>query len=183
MRFADFRLNSNALLIVATIMIGAMIAFITALTTDDNILVWGIAYATTFVAVCWRFPHIALAITFALAPFQEDLSNGFGPFHFSVGEISLTLAALVFVFRCITQMKMAKIGPVMAPVAIYLTICLASSLADWHTDTVVPSLLQMVLYFVVAVIIYSNFVEKPEQLRLALYGLVISCVVLSIAGL
>jgi O-antigen ligase len=183
MRFAELKLNSTTMLVICTVMFGAVLALGAALTMDDPIVVEGIVYMTTFIALAWKYPFIALGITFASGPFQQDLSSGFGPFRFSIAELNLLLAMGVFLFRIITQRRRLALGPTMFPFAVYFTICIASSLADWRDDTVLPSLLQMVLYFVIAILVFSQFSDRLEQLVLGLYAFVAVCAFLSVMGM
>ena len=171
------------MLIVTTLILGCFMALGAGLTMDDPMIVYGIIYSSLFLAIAWRFPALALAITFASAPLQGDLSDGQGAFHFSIAEIDLALCLVVFIFRRITQQRGVKTGPYMLPILIYLAVCLASSLADWHPDTVMTAMLQMILYLVFASVLYANFAEKPEQLLWGFNFLILVCLFLSLSGL
>ena len=171
------------MLIVTTLILGCFMALGAGLTMDDPMIVYGIIYSSLFLAIAWRFPALALAITFASAPLQGDLSDGQGAFHFSIAEIDLALCLTVFIFRRITQQRGVKTGPYMLPILIYLAVCLASSLADWHPDTVMTAMLQMILYLVFASVLYANFAEKPEQLLWGFNFLILVCLFLSLSGL
>jgi len=183
MKFNEFKLTSTSMLVVATLIMGCFLALGAGLTMDDPMMVYAIIYGSIFTAIAWRFPGLALAITFASAPLQEDLTNGVGSIRFSIAEIDLALCLAVFIFRRITQQRGIKFGPYMLPVLLYMSICMASSLVDWRPDTVMIAMLQMVLYFVLATILYSNFAEKPEQLLWAYNLLIAVCVFLALAGL
>ena len=171
------------MLVVATLILGSFLALGAGLILDDPMLVYGIVYGSLFLAIAWRFPGLALAITFASAPLQGDLSGDGSAFKFSIAEIDLTLCLAVFMFRRITQKGSIKIGPYMLSIFIYMLVCLASSLADWHPDTVITAMLQMVLYFVLASVLFANFAEKPEQLLWCFVFLILVCVFLSLSGL
>ncbi len=183
MKFNEFKLTSTSMLVVATLILGCFMALGAGLTMEDPMMVYAIIYGSLFLAIAWRFPSLALAITFASAPLQGDLSNGEGAFRFSIAEIDLTLCLLVFLFRQITQQKGVKFGPYMLPILLYLSVCMASSLTDWHPDTVMTAMLQMILYFVLATILYSNFAEKPEHLLWGFNLLIAVCVFLAASGL
>jgi hypothetical protein len=183
MKFNEFKLTSTSMLVVATLILGCFLALGAGLTMDDPMVVYGIIYGSIFTAIAWRFPGLALAITFASAPLQADLSNGAGALRFSIAEIDLTLCLIVFVFRRITQQRGIKLGPYFLPIFLYLAVCMASSLVDWHPDTVVTAMMQMVLYFVFATILFANFAEKPEQLLWCFNFLILVCVFLSLSGL
>lgn len=171
------------MLVVATLILGCFMALGAGLTMDDPMIVYGIIYGSLFLAIAWRFPGLALAVTFASAPLQEDLSNGSGLLRFSIAEIDLALCLAVFIFRRITQQRGIKLGPYLLPIILYLSVCMASSLADWHPDTVMTAMLQMILYFVFATILFANFAEKPEQLLWGFNLLIALCIFLSLSGL
>ncbi len=183
MKFTDFRMTSTALLVVSTLILGSILALGAGVALDDPSLVYSIIYGSIFLSIAWRFPALALAITFASAPFQNDLSGGSGMFRFSIAEINLLLCALVFVFRRITQQRGIKLGPTFLPVMLYLTVCMASSMVDWHPDSVVPAMLQMCLYFLLTVIVFANSAEKPDHLIWSYNFLLAVCVFLAIIGL
>ncbi|MCW3095523.1 MAG: O-antigen polymerase family protein [Chthonomonadaceae bacterium] len=183
MKFNEFKLTSTSMLVVATLILGCFAALGAGLTMDDPMLVYAIIYGSLFLAIAWKFPGLALAVTFASAPLQGDLTNGVGALRFSIAEINLSLCLLVFIFRRVTQQRGIKFGPYMLPVMLYLAICMASSLVDWHPETVMTAMLQMVLYFILATILFSNFAEKPAQLLWGFNFLVVVCVFLSLSGL
>ncbi len=183
MKFTEFRMTSTALLVVSTLILGSILALAAGLTMDDPMIVYGVIYSSIFTAIAWRFPALALAITFASAPFQNDLSGGSGIFRFSVAELNLLFCGMVFLFRRITQQRGIKLGPSFVPVILYLTVCLASSLVDWHQESVVPALLQMCLYFLLAVMVFANFADKPEHLLWSYNFLLGVCLFLSLYGL
>jgi hypothetical protein len=183
MKFNEFRLTSTSMLVVATLILGCFLALGAGLTMDDPMIVYGIIYGSLFLAIAWRFPGLALAITFASAPLQNDLTNGAGALRFSIAEIDLALCLGVFAFRRITQQRGIKFGPYFLPVILYLSICMASSLADWHPDTVLTAMAQMILYFILATILFANFAEKANQLLWGFHFLIAICMFLSIAGL
>lgn len=171
------------MLVVATLIMGCFAALGAGLLMDDPMIVYGIIYASLFLSLAWKFPGLALAITFASAPLQSDLSNGMGAFRFSIAEIDLTICLIVFFFRRITHNRPIRWGPYLMPVILYLSICMASSLVDWHPETVSTAMMQMILYFVLATMLYGNFAEKPEQLLWGFNMLIVVCVFLSLSGL
>lgn len=183
MKIQELKLNSTNVQVLATVIIGLGFAFGAGLVLEDPMPVYGIVYLTIFLSIAWRYQAVALGLTLGCAPFQEDLSSGLGPFRFSLGEINLILCAIVFAYRCVTVQRGFKLGPTMFPSFIYLTICIGSSLPQWHADTVVPSLFQMVLYLFIAPLVFSHFYERVEDLRLGFYMLIGTCVFISCFGL
>lgn len=135
---------------------------------DSSILLaGGLIYATVFWALCWRLPAIALLLIFASAPFQNDVSGG-GEAKFSIAEIHLILALPLF----LAQRRRLSIGPIGWPVAAYFAIGIVSSILTWRGGAAITSFAQMFLFLVVVVMLFSSLAERPEQMRLALYGLI-----------
>ena len=126
-------------------------------------------YALIFWILASRKPHLALMSIFATAPFQNDLSMG-GPLRFSIAEVNLLLTLPVFLI----QQRRMRLGPVAVPVAAYLGICLLSSFSNWRPQALL-SLVQIVVYLVIAVMVFRSLPRNPQQYRLALNGLVVIC--------
>jgi hypothetical protein len=143
------------------------------------ILAAAIIYVLLFWAVGWKWPKIPLLLIFALAPFQNDISGtlamepeqpdqqvGGGP-HFSIAEINLLLTLPLFIFR----RRPMLFGPLFVPTLLYLGIGLVCSLANWRPTSAV-SLIQMGMYLVIAVLIFTSFARSAEDFRFAMIGLV-----------
>ncbi len=131
------------------------------------ILVAGLVYVVLFLYCGWRWPKIALLLIFALSPFQYDISTG-GPVRFSIAEINLLLALPLLVARG----RPVLLGPMALPTVLYLGVCLTDTFVHWRDSSLV-SLVQMGIYLVAAVIVFTSFVSRPEEFRLALQGLVV----------
>ena len=134
----------------------------------------GLVYVCLFWVVAVRRPAVALVLIFAAAPFQHDISTG-GPVRFSFAEINLLLTLPVLLVR-----RPVLLGPIMGPVALYFGFSLASTLLHWRGSSLV-SLVQMGIYLVCAVVVFTSFVPRPEQFRPALVGLVVVGVFLALA--
>src|SRR5579862_434482 len=122
-----------------------------------------------------RYPSIPLMLIFALAPFQQDMSIG-GPVKFSIAEINLMLTCVMFVI----QRRPIRWGPAALPIALYLGACVLSSFVLWHPSTL-TSMIQMVLYMVAAVVVFTTFARTEEDFRPAFYGLLAIGLVLATA--
>src|ERR1700722_12177676 len=101
MNSKELKLGSGLAIAIAFSVCCGVIAFGASLTMDDPSSVIAIVYCLGFIALAWKYPQVALAITIAAAPFQTDLSGGFGPFRFSLGEISVMLAFIAYIGRLI----------------------------------------------------------------------------------
>ena len=158
----------------------------------------GLVYAVAFFAVCWKRPAIALMLIFALAPFQNDVGQltapqdpdapmndpgggggggGGGP-HFSMAEINLMLAAVLFIMR----RRPFLFGPALIPTLLYLGVCACSSLVEWRPSTM-TSMVQMVLYMIVAVAVFASLGRDERDYRPGFYGLLLVGAVLAVAVL
>jgi hypothetical protein len=149
---------------------GVLASSLTWVAIQWPIVVAAVVYAGLFLSLAWRWPQIALAMIFALAPFQNDLSGG-GPVRFSIAEINLFLTLPVFLTRTIMLRRRIPIGPITLPVAFYFAVCLFSSVHSWRATSLV-SLIQMFLYMVAATTVFSCFFNKPRDLVVPLYALV-----------
>ena len=143
----------------------------------------GVAYAIAFVMIAWNRPDVALLLIFVAAPFQTDLSNGDGFARFSLAELNLTLTLLVLLIQNALHKRRAFVGPIALPVMLYFAVCLLSSLLNWQGDSALISIIQMALYFIVAVMLFASFPRRPEQLMLSLNGLVWVGVFLAVGGM
>ena len=162
----------------------------------EFIYIGGFIYTLIFFAVGWRRPAIPLMLIFALAPFQNDIGQfttasnpddpmsdgggggGGGLPHFSIAEINLMLTLVLFFLK----KRPVKFGPLLAPTLLYFAVCIASSLMTWRSDAM-TSMVQMVLYMIVSVAVFSTFGRDERDYELAFYGLVAIGIVLSVAVL
>ena len=155
----------------------------------------GLFYILAYFAVCWKRPQIALALIFALAPFQNDIGalghkqdpddptadtgggGGGGP-HFSMAEINLMLAAVLFFLR----RRPLLFGPALVPTLMYFGVCTFSCLLNWRASTT-ASMIQMVLYIIVAVAVFTSLGRDERDYQLSFYGLVLVGLILAVAVL
>jgi hypothetical protein len=149
---------------------GVLAASLTWVALQWPLVAAAAVYAGLFVSLAWRWPQVALAMIFALAPFQNDLSGG-GPVRFSIAEINLFLTLPVFLTRTIMLRRRIPVGPLTLPIIFYFAVCLFSSAHSWRPTSLV-SLIQMFLYMVAAVTVFSCFCNKPRDLVVPLYALV-----------
>jgi len=125
-----------------------------------------VLYAVVFWMVTFKRPGVGLALIFALAPFQNDLSGG-GPVKFSIAEINLLLTIPVLLLRA----RRMVIGPVALAVVLYFGVCAATAALHWRATTLV-CFVQMALYLLVAVALFASLPRDAADYQLALHGLV-----------
>jgi hypothetical protein len=141
------------------------------------IFIAAICYALLFWAIGSRYPKVPLFLIFAAGPFQNDISGG-GPVKFSIAEINMLLTVPLFFLRA----RRFTLGPITLPVMFYLGVGLLSSLLSWRDATLV-SLIQVMLYYVIAVTIFAHFARSEKDYVLALNGLICVGVFLAIVGI
>lgn len=134
----------------------------------------GVLYVILFLAVCYQKPKVALLLIVAAAPFNYDISAG-GPLRFSFAEVNLILTVLVFFLRG----RSILLGPVMLPIGLYLGVGILSSALSWR-ETSLVSLIQMAIYLVLAVVVFTSLISNARDFRFALRGLVASGIVLAL---
>ena len=135
-------------------------------------------YVTTYYMLTWDRPAVALLLILAAAPFQTDVSGGGGFARFSLAEVNLALAIPLILVRS----KRVRLGPAALPIGIYLLVCVLSALQS-PRDTTVTSILQMLLYFYIAVAVFSTLAKSPDDYVPAMWGLLWVGAVLSVAGM
>jgi hypothetical protein len=125
-------------------------------------LFFALFYALIFWVVAFKRPFYALVLVWSLALFQTDL--GIGVAKFSLTELHLLLLMPLLLLRIRDVRAAASLGPLAWPIGTYLFISLLSMMLHWRGSAAVVSMLQMLLYIVFTVQIFSSLL-KPEDLR------------------
>ena len=139
---------------------------------DIAFLIVALAYASAFWTLSWRFPAVALALVFATAPFQNDLSGGLGGVRFSFAEVNLVLALPLFVAMLVVGARKMRAWPLLWTSLIYTGACVASSLVQWRGGVALSSFVQMGLFLFVLVPVFAFLGRRPDDLKPALWGMV-----------
>ncbi|HEY4000585.1 MAG TPA: O-antigen ligase family protein [Candidatus Xenobia bacterium] len=139
-----------------------------------------ILYCCLYVGVASVRPSLALMLLFASAPFNQDLSGGMLA-HFSLAELNLALAFPICIFHGLKAGRPLRLGPISTWVTLYFVVCIVSSALTWHNSAVI-SFLQMGIYMVCAVIVFSSWLENPADYRLILEAAAVMGVVLAVLG-
>ena len=116
------------------------------------------AYVAAFALLAVRWPAVALAVAISVTPFQNDV--GGLSVKFSLAELSLAIALPVVIYR--TRGRLLY-GPTLPFTAAYLIVCVICSVGSVRGASVV-SIVQMVLYLVVAVVVFANLVPDVAKL-------------------
>jgi hypothetical protein len=149
------------------------------LTLQQAIYGMAVVYVLAFLSAAWRWPHVALMLIFASAPFQADVSGGGGP-KFSITEVNLALTLPVFYLQGLKRKGLVfTTGPLTLPVILYFLVCLYSSSQNWLGAAAVTSFFQMFNYMVLAVAMFATFSDRCERNLLSLNALVVVGVLLA----
>jgi len=176
------KLNSTDYVLLAFLVIGVILTTSATLMFDLPRPVAGVAYLGLYLALSFRYPALALALTLAVAPFQQSLTGseeGKG-IQIALAEFNVFLTLPALLLACLLRRSPPKFGPLLLPIGFFFAVCLYSSAMSWRATSALSSLLQMFLYMVITVVVFSSFLKKPEQLKIGLQGLVGVCVVLSV---
>ncbi|RYX84328.1 hypothetical protein EON83_10465 [bacterium] len=142
--------------------------------------IFALIYAPLFLLMASRRPLWALILIFALAPLQFNV-GGFG-LAFSMAEVNLLLTSIIWVLRLRHSRYGLSMGPLTQPIIGYLLVCALGSLVAWRGSDAVVSFIQMILYTVVTVLLFSTMVPVDE-LRLVPYSLLPVAVLWSLIGI
>lgn len=169
--------------LLMSILLGAGLAW--CLANDLMLPAVGLLGAFAYGMLAWRSPGIALAIMFAAAVFQSDISGG-GPARYSPAEAFLGLLGGVLIVRCLVERRIPAWGPVFWPCMLYMFLCALSfvryGLGNYIQKDATISMLQMVLYFFVAVGVFSTLPRRHEELRNCFYLLAALGTFLAVGG-
>lgn len=157
--------------LLGALAVAGALAFVSRLGIKDPLIAIAILYAAAFSICAWRWPTVALMLIFASGPLQNDVSGG-GPARFSLAEINLSLAFAVMILKAVPTRGRVLMGPLGPPILLYLAICGISSFRNWQERNAIISILQMVLYLLVAVSLFASYGSSPRDFMPALYGLV-----------
>jgi hypothetical protein len=143
-------------------------------------LFFALFYALIFWVVAFKRPFYALVLVWSLSLFQTDL--GIGIARFSLTELHLLLLMPLLLLRIRDVRGAASLGSLAWPISTYLFISLLSMMLHWRGSAAVVSMLQMLLYIVFTVQIFSSLL-KPEDLRRIPQSLVITGAFWSLVGI
>ena len=134
------------------------------------------SYALFFWTVAACSSRWALALIFAVIPFQNDVSNGMGPLKFSLAEINLLLSLPMVLIKS----RHLRLGPTFLPACLYLSVCAFSALGQWRSSTA-QSIVQAAVFTVVLVAVFASLGRTAEDYRLAFNGLIVVAVFLAVS--
>jgi hypothetical protein len=150
---------------------GLPLALVLGVLAHFSVLAAGAIVGVLFLAIALWQPRIALMITFALIPLQQDIPGM--PVHLSISELCLAILFPICLLKTAQMGKPIRMGPLMWPVALYLFFCFISSLPHFHPHSpAITAYAQMVVYLVFGIMITASFPGDTDDLRFALEGAV-----------
>ena len=130
-------------------------------------------YAVAFWVISSRYPAVALALIFGLAPFQNDLSGGVAGLKFSISEVHLVLSMPILMLTLLRGEKSLRSWPFLWTCLAYFAVCVASGFVSWRGGVALSSLFQVALFFFVLVPVFALVARKPKDLMPALWTLLV----------
>ncbi len=164
----QLRRKAPALLVTGLFALAAVVCTYVAM--QQPLIGAGLLYVAVFTTIAWYRPDVALMLIFASAPLQSDLS-GDGAVKFSIAEINLCLLVPIWFIHVMLDKKNITLGPIEFFVFLHFAVCVFASVLHWRDKSLI-SIVQMFQYVVLAVLLYSSLLKKPEDLFLSLYALV-----------
>ncbi|HSI32435.1 MAG: O-antigen ligase family protein [Phycisphaerae bacterium] len=155
-----------------TVTVGAVVAMLAATGVVAavglllSIEVAGILFVGGIFTLAAVRPPLAFVFMLATAPFGYDV--GGGPVNMAAADLSMVIALGAFVAT-----GRARLGPnpLRWTVLAYFVVCLVSSVLNGVLADSVPSMVQMAVYTIGAVFVFSGCVRRAEDLYPALYAM------------
>ena len=138
---------------------------------DAAFLAGLLIYVIAFWAISSRYPAVALALTFGLAPFQNSLGRGIAGVNLSIADLHLVLSLPILVVALLRGEKPLRSWPFLWMCVAYFAVCVASGFVTWRGGAALDSLFQMTLFFFVLIPVFSILARRPEDLMPALWTL------------
>ncbi len=138
-----------------------------------------LVYCSFFMFLVWTRPQIALTGIIAVTPFVQDLGVGL-PIKFSLAEIHLLLAFIVYVIKGVLTRSIRFVGPLTVPVTVYLAVLAWTSLRGELEQEDIKALVQTFVTCGVTVAVFANMVPDAESLVQSFIWLPIFCLPIAV---
>lgn len=156
---------------VAVMIIAAGLLAVLAMTV--SVVAAGVLFAIGLGIVAVTRPALAMVFVWGAAPFIWDV--GGGPVKMAVSEFALVVVFLSFAF---THRFRRTRNPLWLPIGSYFIVCVLSLALNGLGEGAVSSMIQMMVYMVMAVWVFSAAVRDPQEVLPALYAYVCGSLVL-----
>lgn len=137
----------------------------------------GLIYMILFWVFSLRIPCLPLVLIFGLAPFQNDIS-GLGWLHFSIAEVHLLLSIPLLLLRG----WRGELGWMSWELWGALLLTFGLTLPSWRDNSAV-SLIQMGLYWIGAVAVFSKLPRRKSDFEPAFLALLLVGCLLAVGAL
>lgn len=138
-----------------------------------------LVYCSLFMFLVWTRPQIALAGIIAVTPFVQDLGGGL-PVKFSLAEIHLLLAFIVYLVKGVLTRSIKFLGPLTVPVTVYLVVLTWTSLRSGLEQEDIKALVQTFVTCGVTVAVFANMISDPESMVRSFIWLPIFCIPIAV---
>ena len=138
-----------------------------------------LVYCSLFMLLVWTRPQIALTGIIAVTPFVQDLGGGL-PIKFSLAEVHLLLAFVVYVVKGVLTRSIRFLGPLSIPVTIYLAVIAWTSLRSGLEQEDIKALVQTFVTCGVTVAVFANMVLDAESMVRSFIWLPILCLPIAV---
>jgi hypothetical protein len=138
-----------------------------------------LVYCSLFMFLVWKRPQVALTGIIAVTPFVQDLGGGL-PVKFSLAEVHLLLAFIVYVIKGVLTRSLRFLGPLSVPVTVYMAVLTWTSLRSGLEQEDIKALLQTFVTCGVTVAVFANMVPDAESMVRSFIWLPIFCLPIAV---
>jgi hypothetical protein len=136
---------------------------------------FALVYCGLFMYLVWTRPQIALAGIIAVTPFVQDLGGGL-PIKFSLAEVHLILAFVVYLVKGVVTRSIKFLGPLTVPVTVYIAILTWTSLRGGLEQDDIKALVQTIVTCGVTVAVFANMNPDLELMARSFIWLPVFCI-------
>jgi hypothetical protein len=155
---------------------GIAIALLAAVGLFVSMQLAGLLFAIWLFGLAAMRPDLAFALMFGTAPFVWDI--GGGPVKMAASEIAMVVAFPAFL---LLGRARPRFHPLWWPILAYLLVCAASILLNGEVGPSISTIVQMIVYMVIAVFMFSSCIRDPRELDAAMYAMLGANLILVLA--
>jgi hypothetical protein len=138
-----------------------------------------LVYCSLFMFLVWTRPQFALTGIIAVTPFVQDLGGGL-PIKFSLAEVHLLLAFVVYIVKGVLTRSIKFLGPLTVPVAVYLAVLTWTSIRSGLQEEDIKALVQTSVTCGVTVAVFANMTPNVESMVRAFIWLPMFCLPIAV---
>ena len=175
--FADTRITGG--LAFGLLFVAGIGASYLSLVRETPLPAFALVYCSLFMFLVWTRPQIALTGIIAVTPFVQDIGGGL-PIKFSLAEVHLLLAFVVYVVKGVLTRSIRFLGPLTVPITIYLAVLTWTSLRSELEQEDIKALIQTFVTCGVTVAVFANMVPDAESMVRSFIWLPIFCLPIAV---